>query len=97
MSEPYLIGQQQQGPPLLNLDVHASGGNIKVVTSLLGVDHREATLTPEVACQVMMNMGGAIEECRPGTLIAGLENWLAQLKANRAQGQKVLADLGMNR
>jgi hypothetical protein len=80
----------------MNIDVDAQEGAFIVLTlTLLGVDSRKAPMTPEVAATVMGQIGQKIEELKPGTLIPGLKRWLTELESMKANGQKVLQELGL--
>jgi hypothetical protein len=91
-----IIGAPQSKKPPLQINIGAApGGGVILDLCLMDVDHRIATVNAQSAISIMQQIGVAIEEGNPGSLILGLKSWLADLESMKAHGKKVLEELGL--
>jgi hypothetical protein len=81
MSIPLINGHGQQPQPgQKTIDVQAApGGVILRIVENGGLDCSGAGMPVEVAAQVMMMIGAAIEQHQPGSLVMILEDWQRKL------------------
>ncbi len=74
-----VIGQKPTGPPI-NVQATAQGGVVVLSTALYGgVIAVNAPMGVDVATQVLVQLGAAIDTIAPGQLIEILKQWLKQL------------------
>jgi hypothetical protein len=96
----YTIGQKPEGPPPMQFIIGIEGAHITLTlrtSATGGYDQKTAHLDAQNAAGAMQQIGVALEQLYPGHLIQGLETWLAELKAAKAEAKKVLSELGMAR
>jgi len=92
-----IIGQAPQQAPLIvevNIEVGGPRGLVLDVV-LLGVDHRQVIVSPQLAAQMMHGLGTGLDHIAPGSLEPFLQEWLSGIRRAKANGEVAMAQLGM--